>query len=64
MDQEQKDLLIELVRVERRRLNVLKYEYAYDSKEEANIWEQIKLCDSILLDHLLAGGVKWLVEKK
>jgi|TARA_B110000495_G_C23024573_1_gene608513 hypothetical protein len=49
MDEEQKDLLIELVRVERRRLNWLKYEYAYDSKDQAKISKEISLCDSTLM---------------
>lgn len=54
MDREQRELLVDLVRVERRRLNILKYEYAHDSKEQDKIWKEINLCNSTLLS--LGGG--------
>ncbi len=54
MDKEQRELLIGLVRAERRRLNVLKYEYAYDSVEQDKIWKEISICNRTL--GFLEGG--------
>tara|TARA_R100000315_G_C5235722_1_gene147913 strand:- start:13934 stop:14101 length:168 start_codon:yes stop_codon:yes gene_type:complete len=54
MTQEQKDLLIELVRVERRRLHGLRLEFSSDSNEQKKIWIEIHLCNSTLLS--LKGG--------
>jgi len=54
MDKEQKDLLLDLVRVERRRLDCLRYEYAYDSKEQDKIWKEIHICTRTLI--FLEGG--------
>jgi len=48
MDKEQRDLLIALVRVERNRLALLRYEYLYDSKEDDKIWEEICICNRTL----------------
>ena len=54
MDKEQRELLIDLVRVERNRITVLRYEYAYDSKEQDKIWKEISICNRTL--GFLEGG--------
>lgn len=54
MDKEQRELLIDLVMVEIKRLNLLKYEYAYDSKEQDKIWKEIHICNRTLI--FLEGG--------
>jgi len=54
MGKKERDLLIDLVRVERRRLNLLKYEYAYDSKDQDKIWKEISICNRTL--GFLEGG--------
>tara|TARA_R100000278_G_scaffold14401_2_gene15083 strand:- start:1443 stop:1610 length:168 start_codon:yes stop_codon:yes gene_type:complete len=54
MTQEQRDLLVELVRVERRRLHGLRLEFSLDSNEQKKIWKEIHLCNSTLLS--LKGG--------
>ena len=54
MNKEQRELLIDLVRVEIERLDILKYEYAYDSKEQDKIWKEISICNRTLI--FLEGG--------
>ena len=49
MDKEQRELLFKLVTEERDRLNLLKYEYAYDSKEQDKIWKEISICNRTLI---------------
>ena len=48
MTQEQKDLLVELLLIERRRLRSLKVTYRDNEAEECKIIEEIQLCTKTL----------------